>query len=77
MVWHITENWRGKPLVRRAVIVNLMGNTKTRTGLTIQAALDEYRYPTGIKVSHEALAAVRLKRDTFHGDWNYTIRPRV
>jgi Rhodopirellula transposase DDE domain len=76
MFCHITENWRGKPLVSRAVIVNLIGNTKTRTGLTIQAALDENMYPTGIKVSDEALAAVRLKRDKFHGDWNYTIRPR-
>ena len=77
MFCHITENWRGKPLVSRTVIVNLIGNTKTRTGLTIQAALDENMYPTGIKVSDEELAAVRLKRDKFHGDWNYTIRPRV
>ena len=77
MFCHITEHWRGKPLVSRAVIVNLIGNTKTRTGLTIQAALDENMYPTGIKVSDEELAAVRLKRDKFHGDWNYTIRPRV
>jgi len=77
MFCHITENWRGKPLVSRAVIVNLIGNTKTRTGLTIQAALDENMYPTGIKVSDEELATVRLKRDKFHGDWNYTIRPRV
>ncbi len=77
MFCHITEHWRGKPLVSRAVIVNLIGNTKTRTGLTIQAALDENRYPTGSKVSDEELATVRLKRDKFHGDWNYTIRPRV
>ena len=77
MFCHITEHWRGKPLVSRAVIVNLIGNTKTRTGLTIQAALDENMYPTGIKVSDEELATVRLKRDKFHGDWNYTIRPRV
>lgn len=77
MFCHITENWRGKPLVSRAVIVNLIGNTKTRTGLTIQAELDEHTYPTGLKVSDEALAAVRMKRDKFHGDWNYTIRPRV
>jgi hypothetical protein len=76
MFCHITENWRGKPLVSRAVIVNLIGSTKTRTGLTIKAALDENAYPTGIKVSDEALAAVRLKKDKFHGDWNYTILPR-
>lgn len=77
MFCHITENWRGKPLVSRAVIVNLIGNTKTRTGLTIKAELDESRYPTGIKVSDEELAAVRIKREKFHGDWNYTILPRV
>lgn len=77
MFCHITENWRGRPLVSRAVIVNLIGNTTTRTGLTIKAELDENKYPTGIKVSDEELAAVRIKRDKFHGDWNYTILPRV
>jgi DDE family transposase len=77
MVCHITENWRGKPLVSRAVMVNLIGNTKTRTGVTINAELDENTYPTGITVSDEALAAVRIQRDKFHGDWNYTRRPRV
>jgi hypothetical protein len=77
MFCHITENWRGKPLVSRAVIVNLIGNTKTRTGLTIKAELDENMYPTGLKVSDEELAAIRIKRDKFHGDWNYTILPRV
>ena len=77
MFCHITENWRGKPLVSRAVIVNLIGNTKTRTGLTIPAELDENAYPTGIKISAAELAAIRLKPDTFHGDWNYTILPRA
>lgn len=77
MFCHITENWRGKPLVSRAVIVNLIGSTKTRTGLTIKAELDENAYPTGIKVSDEALAAIRMKKDKFHGDWNYTILPRL
>jgi DDE family transposase len=76
MFCHITENWRGKPLVSRAVIVNLIGSTKTRAGLTIKAELDENAYPTGLKVSDEALAAIRLKQDKFHGDWNYTILPR-
>jgi transposase len=76
MFCHITENWRGQPLVSRAVIVNLIGNTKTRTGLTINAELDANAYPTGIKVSDAELAAVRIKRAKFHGDWNYTILPR-
>jgi hypothetical protein len=77
MFCHITENWRGKPLVSRAVIVNLIGSTKTRTGLTIHAELDVNTYPTGIKVSNEELAAVRIKKDKFHGDWNYTLLPRT
>ena len=76
MFCHITENWRGQPLVSRAVIVNLIGNTKTQTGLTINAELDENAYPTGIKVSDAELAAVRIKRAKFYGDWNYTILPR-
>jgi hypothetical protein len=74
---HITQNWRGQPLRSRAVVVNLIGHTTTRTGLKVQAALDTNAYPTGIKVSDEELAAVRIERATFHGDWNYTISPRV
>jgi transposase len=70
---HITENWRGRPLVNRAVVVNLIGHTTTRTGLTIQAQLDKHSYPRGIVVSDEKLAAVNIKPDRFHGDWNYII----
>jgi Rhodopirellula transposase DDE domain len=72
---HITKNWRGKPLSSRAVVVNLIGNTKTRTGLQIQAELDTNTYPTGIEVSDEELATVHIVRDVFHGEWNYTIAP--
>jgi Rhodopirellula transposase DDE domain len=72
---HITQNWRGKPLRSRAVVVNLIGNTTTRTGLKVRAALDTNSYPTGIEVSDEELAAVKIKRAKFHGDWNYTILP--
>ena len=75
MFCHITENWRGKPLVSRAVIVSLIGHTKTRTGLHIKAELDQNRYPIGIKVTDEQLAAVRITRDEFHGEWNYTVQP--
>jgi hypothetical protein len=73
---HITENWRGKPLVSRAVIVSLIGNTKTRTGLHVQAELDTNHYATGIKVTDEELASINIKKNAFHGDWNYTIIPR-
>jgi len=75
MFCHITENWRGRPLISRAVIVNLIGNTKTRAGLHIKAELDENHYPRGIKVTDEQLAAVHITRDEFHGEWNYTIQP--
>lgn len=77
MFCHITKNWSGEPLVSHAVIVNLIGNTKTETGLRIKAKLDKNSYPTGIKVSDEKLAAVNLKKDKFHGEWNYTISPEL
>jgi len=76
MFCHITENWRGRPLVSRAVIVNLIGNTKTKTGLRIKAELDTNSYQTGIKVTDEELATINIKRHKFHGEWNYTISPR-
>ena len=76
MFCHITKNWRGKPLLSRAVVVNLIGNTRTKAGLHIQAELDTNAYETGIEVSDEDLAAVRMKKDTFHGEWNYTISPK-
>jgi hypothetical protein len=75
MFCHITKNWRGKPLLSRAVVVNLIGNTKTKAGLHIEAELDTNGYETGIEVSDEELATVRIERDTFHGEWNYTISP--
>ena len=75
MFCHITQNWRGRPLVSHEVIINLIANTATQSGLKFNAELDAGVYPTGIKVTDEELAAVNLKRDKFHGDWNYTILP--
>lgn len=75
MFCHITENWRGRPLVSRAVVVNSIGNTTTKTGLTIKAHLDKNSYKTGIKVSAQEIAALNIHRDRFHGDWNYTFKP--
>jgi transposase len=72
---YITQNWRGKPLVSYQTIVSLIAATKTRSGLTVQCALDRGTYPTGRKVSDAELARIRLERDAFHGDWNYRIRP--
>ena len=76
MFCHITQNWRGQPLISRAVIVTLIGNTTTRSGLKIKADLDINNYPTGIKITDEELAEVSLEKDKFHGEWNYTITPR-
>ena len=76
MFCHITENWRGRPLLSRAIVVNLIGNTKTKEGLRIQAELDTNTYKSGIKVSDEELATIQMKKDKFHGEWNYTIIPR-
>ena len=71
----ISLNWRGKPLISHEVVVNLIGSTRTRTGLTIRAALDTTAYPTGVKVSDEDLSKVNLSRASFHGEWNYSIAP--
>ena len=76
MFCHITQNWRGRPLVSREVVVNLIGNTTTTTGLRIQAQLDDRDYPAGVKVSDQELAALSLERDEFHGEWNYRLKPR-
>jgi hypothetical protein len=75
MFSHITQNWRGRPLISHEVIINLIAATTTQTGLKIQAELDAGCYPTGVKVSDEALATVALQPDEFHGDWNYRITP--
>jgi hypothetical protein len=75
MFCHITQNWRGRPLVSHDVVINLIANTTTKAGLKLQAELDEGTYPTGIKVSDRELAAVNLKRAHFHGEWNYTLLP--
>lgn len=75
MFCQITENWRGRPLLSRGVVVNLIANTRTTKGLTIKASLDVNSYDTGVEVSPEEIAALNIHRDKFHGDWNYTLRP--
>jgi transposase len=71
----ITQNGRGTPLVSYAAIVSLIAATRTAAGLTVGCQLDTNTYPAGRKVSDAALASVRLERDPFHGEWNYTILP--
>lgn len=73
----ITQNWRGRPLVSREVVVNLIANTTTTTGLKVRAALDEGLYPTGIEITDEQFDAIHLEKADFHGEWNYKILPQV
>ena len=75
MFCHITENWRGRPLVSRAAIVDLIANTTTKTGLKIHAALDKRIYHTGIKVAPETMSRLMIEPYQFHGDWNYRLKP--
>ena len=72
---YITQNWRGKPLRSFQTIVNLIAATTTKTGLKVHAELNTETYQSGIKVSDEELANVKIRRDKFHGDWNYEIHP--
>jgi hypothetical protein len=72
---YISTNWRGQPLVSLAVIVNLIGSTRTAAGLRVRCELDRGRYPKGRAISDAELTTVKLEPHRFHGDWNYTIRP--
>lgn len=73
----ITQNWRGRPLLSRATVVNLIASTTTRQGLTVRAMLDKRSYETGKQVTDEELAALKLKPEAFHGEWNYRLLPRT
>lgn len=75
MFCHITQNWRGRPLVSHEIVLNLIAKTTTKAGLKVRAELDRRDYPTGIKVSDAEIEAVHIKPERFHGDWNYTIFP--
>jgi hypothetical protein len=73
----ITMNWRGKPLRTYETVVNLIGNTTNGGGLVVRATLDRRSYPTGKVVTEKQMRDLRIERHEFHGDWNYTIRPRA
>lgn len=73
---HITENWRGRPLVDHETVVQLIGSVRTTTGLRVKAKLDTREYPLGVKVPDAEMDSLLLTRAAFHGDWNYTIHPR-
>jgi len=72
----ISQNWRGKPLVSHEVVVNLIGATTTRGGLRVRTGLDTNQYPAGRIVSDDEIEALYLRRDAFHGEWNYSLLPR-
>jgi Rhodopirellula transposase DDE domain len=73
---HITRNWQGVPLETLQVVINLIGSTRTQQGLEVHAWLDENTYEKGRKVSDAEMSELYIKRNTFHGDWNYEIHPR-
>jgi len=73
---YISQNWRGKPLRSFQTIVQLIAATSTSTGLKVHAELDSETYQAGIRIPDQQLAQVRIRRDKFHGDWNYEIQPR-
>jgi len=73
---HITRNWRGRPLETLEVVVNLIGSTKTKKGLEVHAWIDRKKYEKGRKITNEEIQEIHIKRDKFHGDWNYEIHPR-
>jgi len=77
MFCHITANWRGRPLETREVIVNLIANTQTSKGLTIQADLNVNSYPKGIRISDEEMARLNIIPADFHGEWNYSVLSRI
>jgi len=72
----ISKNWRGRPRLDSVTVVNLIGNTKTKTGLKITARLDPNRYAKGRRVRDQELRRVNLQRAPFHGQWNYSTLPR-
>jgi hypothetical protein len=76
MFCHISMNWRGKPLVSHEVVVNLIGNTTTREGLSIHAEMDTNEYPKGKKISDKDMENINIRRAGFHGEWNYKIQPK-
>jgi Rhodopirellula transposase DDE domain len=76
MFCHITQNWRGKPLTSSLAVVELIGATTTKSGLSVRCELDANTYVKGIKVTDAEMATLNIKGDAFHPEWNYTIAPR-
>jgi hypothetical protein len=73
----ISSNWRGEPLRDYETVVRLIAATTTAKGLTVTCRLDHHKYAVGRKITDDEFAHVNLKRDNFHGEWNYTIHPSI
>jgi hypothetical protein len=76
MFCHITENWRGRPLISRMAVVELIAATRTAQGLVLHADLDETIYETGINIPDDVMNSLAITKCEFHGEWNYSIEPR-
>ena len=74
---YISINWRAKPLVSRQAVIDLIASTTTTTGLKVYARLDPHTYATKIQVSDEQMRAIKIEREEFHPEWNYTMIPTV
>ena len=72
----MSKNWRGRPLDSLGTIVNLISNTKTQKGLKIKSDIDDTQYEKGIKVGDDVMAQLNIERASFHGEWNYKIKPQ-
>ena len=72
----ISKNWRGRPLISLAVIVNLIGSTTIGRGNKVECVIDKKRYERGVEIRKEEFEAIKIKEHKFHGEWNYTIMPR-
>ena len=72
----ISQNWRGKPLSSHQVIIDLIAATTTTTGLTVKSKIDTNIYEPGLRVSDQQMAELQLRKEKFHGDWNYKLLPR-
>ena len=72
----MSKNWRARPIDSLGTIVNLIASTTTKKGLKIEAEVDDNEYEKGIKVSDAEMEQLNIKRDSFHGEWNYKIMPQ-
>ena len=74
---YISKNWRGVPLESYEIIVNMISSTRTTTGLTVDCEMDKNNYETGIKISDDQMKEINISRSEFHGEWNYSISPKM